>query len=287
MKNKLILALLLTVAASIVYAKDNVTIVAPTSVAAEGLNLQAVSELFTETANLEAFEQALNHPDEGINNLDLDGNGEVDFIRVVEQVIDDSHLIILQAAIGADEFQDVATIEIEKSADSYAMQVRGDEIIYGTNYYYAPPAHVHIAAWPIIAWIYRPVYRPYHSRFHFGLYPRWWRPFRPLHRNVYHNRIVRFTKSNRFVIGHKSRLRSIHRFNYKPHRSVRVTKRVHVNKNKRGGKTTTVTRGVKKTTNHRTGKTTVKKGVKKTTKTKNGRKTTVKKTKVTKRKRKN
>ena len=51
------------------------------------------------------------------------------------------------------------------------------------------------------------------------------------------------------------------------------------------GKTTTVTKGVKKTRNTKTGKTTVKKGVKKTTKTKGGKKTTVKKAKVTKKKR--
>ena len=259
-----------------VYAQDNITIVAPSSEAADELNLQAVSELFTETKNLEEFEKALNNPDEGLNNLDLDGNGEVDYIRIVEEIAGDAHLIILQAAIGKNEFQDVATIEVEKNGDSYNMQVHGNTIIYGENYYYHP---VHIRVWPIFTWIYRPVYRPYHSRFYFGFYPRWWRPFHPIHRSVYRNRVVRYTKRNTFVVKPVSHVHVINRVKYKPRTSKRVTKRVTVRHN---GRTTTVKK-TKKVTRHRNGNTTVKKTKKVTTK-KNGRKKTVKKTRVKKRK---
>lgn len=276
-KFKIFTTIIFILSLSQAFAKDNVTIVAPTSEAAEGLDLQALSELFTETKNLEDFERALNHPDEGINNLDLDGNGEVDYIRIVEEVDADTHMIILQAAIGKDEFQDVATIEVEKSGDDYKMQVHGNAIIYGENYYYHP-THVHIRTWPIIGWIFRPVYHPYHSRFHFGLYPRWWRPFRPLHRTVYHNRIIRYTNRNTFVVKRVSHVRTINRVKYKPRTSKRVTKRVTVRHN---GRTTTVKK-TKKVTHHRNGNTTVKKTKKVTTK-KNGRKKTVKKTRVKKR----
>ncbi len=62
-------------------AQEEITVVAPTSEAAEGLDLKAVSELFKDSENLEEFEKALNDPEVGINNLDLDENGEVDFIR--------------------------------------------------------------------------------------------------------------------------------------------------------------------------------------------------------------
>ncbi len=254
--------------------QDNITIVAPTSEAADGLDLQAVSELFAETKNLEDFEKALNDPDEGLNNLDLDGNGEVDYIRLVEEVANDAHLIILQAAIGPDEFQDVATIEVEKSGDNYTMQVHGNVLIYGENYYYHP-THVHIHTWPIITWIFRPAYRPYHSRFYFGFYPRWWHPFHPLHHTVYRNRVVRYTGRNTFVAKHVSRVHTINRFNYKPHTSKKVTNRVTVRHN---GRTTTVKK-TKKVTHHRNGNTTVKRTKKVTTK-KNGRKKTVKKTRV-------
>lgn len=273
-----IATLLLFINISLVMAQDNVTIIAPTSEAADGLDLKAVSELFAETNNLEDFEKSLNNPDEGLNNLDLDGNGEVDYIRIVEEVAQDTHLIILQAAIGKDEFQDVATIEVEKDNDNYNMQIHGNEVIYGANYYYAP--HVHIHTWPIISWIYRPIYRPYHSRFHFGFYPRWWRPFHPVHRTIYSKRVVRYTNRNTFVVRKTSRVRTIGIVKYKPRTSTRVTKRVTVKRNvNKNGKTTTVK--TKKTVKRKNGKTTVKK---KTTKTKKGNKT-VKRTKVTKKKR--
>ncbi|HSO76387.1 MAG TPA: hypothetical protein VLU47_16255, partial [Blastocatellia bacterium] len=118
-----------------VLAQDQVTVVAPTSEAASGLDLKAVGELFKDSKNLEEFEKALNDPQVGVNNLDLDDNGEVDFIRVVEEVAGDTHVIVLQAPLGKTEFQDVATIEVEKaSGDQYNMQVTGDETIYGANH---------------------------------------------------------------------------------------------------------------------------------------------------------
>jgi hypothetical protein len=253
-KLRILIAIMLMVSLSHTFAKDNVTIIAPTSEAADGLDLQAVSELFAETKNLEAFEKALNDPDEGLNNLDLDGNGKVDYIRLVEEVAGDAHLIILQAAIGKDEFQDVATIEVEKNGDDYKMQVHGNTIIYGENYYYHP-THVYVRTWPIIGWIYRPVYRPYHSRYYFGFYPQWWRPFHPVHHTVYRNRIVRYTGRNTFVVKRVSHVHTINRFKYKPHTSKRVTKRVTVRHN---GRTTTVKK-TKKVTHHRNGNTTVRK----------------------------
>ncbi len=269
-------ALLLLVNLSVVIAADNTTIIAPSSEAADGLDLQAVSELFAETKTLEDFEQAINNPDEGLNNLDLDGNGEVDYIRIVEQVEGDTHIIILQAVIGKDEFQDVATIEVERNGSDYNMQIRGDVVIYGANYYYRP---VHVRVWPIFTWIYRPVYQPYHSRFRFGIYPRWWRPFRPVHIGVYQKRTARFTHRNSFVVARTNHIRTINRVHYKPRRSTTVTRRVTVKRNGHSGKKTTT---IKKTVKHKNGRTTVKK----TKVTKKGHKTTVKKTKRTKKKHK-
>lgn len=254
--------------------EDSTTIV---SSHADGLDLTAVSELFKETKNLEEFERTLNDPELGVNNLDLDGNGEVDFIRIVEEVAEDTHIIILQAAIGEDEFQDVATIEVEKSGDDYNLQVHGNEVIYGSHYYIAP-THVHVHTWPIIGWIYRPVYRPYRSIFHFGHRPHWWRPFHPVHFNVYHKHTARWRGHNTFVVARTSRVHTVGRVKYKPRTSVKVNKRVGVKQTTTsGGRTTTVSKGVKRTSNNKTGKTTVAKGKKKTITNKNGKTTTVKK----------
>jgi hypothetical protein len=285
-----------------VLAQEEMTIVAPTSEAAEGLDLHAVSEIFKDSKNLEEFEKVLNDEDHGVNNLDLNEDGEVDFIRVVEEVADETHVIILQAALGKDEFQDVATIEVEKSGDEdYNMQVHGNEVIYGADYYVAPTV-VHVHTWPLIGWIYRPYYRPYRSAFYFGFYPRWYRPWRPVTVNVYRTRTVRYTNRATFSVTRTSRVRTVTKVNYKPRSSTLVKKRTVTRKttaggrtttvkgsrtvkNRKTGKTTTVKAGVKKTKNPKTGRTTVKKGAKKTT-TKGGKKKTVAKGKKTTRKKK-
>jgi len=267
-------------------AQQDVTIVASTSQAADGLDLKAVSVLFQDSKDMEAFEKALNDPETGINNLDLNADGDADFIRVVEQADGDARLIILQVPLAENEFQDVATIEVEKTADdAYNLQLHGNHIIYGYDYYVAP-AHVHIHTWPIISWMYGPVYRPYRSVFRIGFYPRWYRPYRPVSLNIYRTRTVRFTSRTTFAVRNTSRVRSVTRINYKPRSSTLVKKKTKVTVTaKRNGRTTTVTKRVKKTRNTKIGKTTVKKGSKKTTRTKGGKKITVKKTKVTKKKR--
>jgi hypothetical protein len=106
---------------------------------ASGLDLNAVAEAFKESDNLEHFEKTLNAPETGINNLDLDENGEIDYIRVEEEVLDDTHLIVLQTQFAEDDVQDVATIAVEKEdAENYNMQFQGDSAVYGENYYIVP-----------------------------------------------------------------------------------------------------------------------------------------------------
>jgi hypothetical protein len=277
-------------------AQSEVTIVSASSQAADGLDLKAVSEIFKETQNLEEFEQSLNDPDLGINNLDLDRNGQVDFIRVLEEVVSGTHVIILQAVIGVNEFQDVATIEVENKAEKYNMQIHGHVDIYGPNYFIVP-SHVHIQAWPIISWIYRPVYRPFRSVYYFGHYPRWWKSFRPVQLNVYRTRTHGFTSRNTFVVSKTRRVKPVTRLVYKPRSSTKFTRNINVGKTtkkisvkktttKANGTKVTKKKGIKKTTNRKTGKTTVKKGKKKTKVNKKGKKTTVTKTRKTTQKKK-
>jgi hypothetical protein len=225
----LLTALILLLSFTTVMANQTTTIIAPSSEVADGLDLYAVSEIFKESENLEDFEADLNNPNYGINNLDLDGDGQVDFIRVVEEVIGDTHVIILQAIIWDNELQDVATIEVETSGSDYNMHVHGNEVIYGANYYIAP-THVHINTWPIITWISRPVYRPYQSVYHWKKYPSWWTSHRPLLRKNYYLRTHKYRKPNTFVITRTARVKQVTRIKYKPRKSVRVTKHVAVKK---------------------------------------------------------
>lgn len=262
-----------------VFSQD-VTVAESSSDAADGLDLQAVAELFKEAKDLEEFEKSLNDPEVGINNLDLDDNGEVDFIRVMEEASDDARVIVLQVPLGENEFQDVATIEVEKNGeDDYNMQVRGNEIIYGPDYYIAP-VEVHIHPWPIFGWMFRPVYHPFRSAFYFGFYPNWWHPWRPVHVTVYRTRTVRFTTRATFHVSHTTRVTRVTKVNYHASSSTLVKKQTRVS---RGGheRTTTVKAGKVEVRNPKTGKETTVKGVKKTTKTEHDRKTTVKAKKTT------
>ncbi len=237
---------------------------------AEDLDLHAVGELFKDSDNLEHFEKVLNETATGINNLDLDENGEVDYIRVEEQVAGDTHLIVLQTQFAADDFQDVATIAVEKEAeDTYKMQIQGDPEIYGANYYVVPAA-VNIGAWSVVSWIYRPAYRPYRSVFGWRVYPRWWSVRRPVAVNVYRTRTVNYIGKRNFVATKTVRVKSVTTVNYRPRTSTVVKKKKTVVKK---GNTTVVKDGVKKTNANGT---TVKKGVNKTTNTKNGTKSKTK-----------
>lgn len=200
-------------------AQEKITVAAAASGAAEGLDLTAVGELFKSSANLEAFERALNDPDVGVNNLDLDADGKVDFIRVVEETGEGVHLIILQVPLAENEFQDVATIEVEKTgAEQYSMQVHGNDIVYGTDYY-VTPSDVHIHRWPIIAILYGPVYRPYRSIFYFGHYPNWWRLHVPLAFHVYRARTVKIVGRNAFTVVKNTRVTGVARVHYIPRSS--------------------------------------------------------------------
>ena len=197
----------------------------PDSETIQGLDLEAVGELFKDSESLEAFEEALNDPENGINNLDMDENGDVDFIRVSEEVNDDVHFIVLQACLGEDDFQDVATIEVEKSDEDYNMEVHGDENLYGADYYIVPVG-VRIHTWPVIKWLYRPAYHPYRSKYYFGYYPHYWRPFRPVKNSVYHTRTVVYTRRAGFTYTRNCRIKGVKRVKYIPRKSMVVKRKV-------------------------------------------------------------
>jgi hypothetical protein len=211
-----------------VFAQEKITVSPSSSEAAEGLDLAAVGQLFKDSENIEAFEKALNDSALGVNNLDLDGNGMIDFIRVVEETAEGVHLIVLQVPVAEDEFQDVATIEVEKTGeDEYNMQVHGNDILYGPDYYVAvSDAHIH--RWPIISLIYRPVYHPYRSLFYFRHTPLWWRPRALVAVHVYRGRYAKIAGRNAFSVVRTTRVKSVTRVHYVPRTSSVVIKRVKV-----------------------------------------------------------
>ncbi|WP_294961324.1 hypothetical protein [uncultured Flavobacterium sp.] len=168
-------------------AQSQTTVYAKNSDISDNLDLRAVASMFGESANLQDFERRLNDPKYQISNLDLNGDDEVDYLRVIESVENRTHVVIIQAVLDRDVYQDVATIDVER--DNYnkvSVQIVGNSYLYGANYIYEPVYSVV----PVIYtsfWVTN--YRPYYSTWYWGYYPTYysaWRPY-PVYR--YRNNI--------------------------------------------------------------------------------------------------
>ena len=177
----------------------------------DNLNLYGVLNIFQNSPTLEEFEKNLNAEDSKVNNLDLNGDGNIDYIHVIDNMNGSAHAIALRVDINESETQDVAVIEVEKDAhNSVHVQIVGDEALYGKDYiveprqntpnpgyrgnvteptpYYSP------ATWAIIGFMFMPRYVVYNSPYHWGYYPHYWHPWRPFsyheyygfHRPYYH-----------------------------------------------------------------------------------------------------
>ncbi|MEX6689489.1 hypothetical protein QTN47_18420 [Danxiaibacter flavus] len=167
--------------------------------AGDNLDLYAVLDLFQKSKTIEAFEKSLNDPKEKINNLDLNLDNKVDFIKVVTKKDEDSYRFILQDDISKTETQDVAVILLDRNKDKkISLQIVGDEELYGKDYVIEPkgnspvtpnPAYkgedpvtvavpattttVVVQQAPIVQYVYSPAYVPYAPPYYYGYYPPW------------------------------------------------------------------------------------------------------------------
>lgn len=203
----------------------------------DNLDLQGVMELFKNSQNLEEFEKAINTESNQVNNLDLNKDGEIDYITVVDRVDSNAHAIVLTAPITETESQDVAVIVLEKNgAESAIVQIQGDDELYDDDYLiepYEPQANyvskdeydekaaadtkvvVNVWPWPIVKYVYGPRYTPYVSPWRYRHYPVWFKPWRPVAWRVHHKRAMRYHRHYRVV--HFHRVRVAHRV-YHRHR---------------------------------------------------------------------
>jgi len=200
----------------------------------DNLNLYAVMQMFQESKTLEEFETNLNDPNSNINNLDLNGDNLVDYLRVIDDVDGNVHNIIIQDQISQNETQDVAVFTVQRfSNGDVQIQLTGDEALYGQNYIIEPrfdnanqtpnPGYTGnnevvngrtvnvvtttplvIASWPMIRFIYSPSYVVWRSRWYWGYYPSYWHPWKPYywdyyygyHYNLYNNYYGYYRRTN-------------------------------------------------------------------------------------------
>ena len=153
----------------------------------DNLDLDAVASIFGDSEDLEDFERRLNDPENRISNLDLNQDGYIDYLRVLENSSDRNSLVVVQAVLDKDVYQDVATIEIERiSNNNHRIQIVGDSYIYGSNYIIEP---VFVRTPLIFSFFWGPRYITYHSPYYWGYYPTYYRYYRPYSPFKYHKHI--------------------------------------------------------------------------------------------------
>ncbi len=222
-----------------------------TGMPGDNFSLQGALELFKQSASPEEFEKLINTEDKNVNNLDLNRDGDIDYIKIIDKSEKEVHAFVLQIAVSENENQDIAVIELEKTGDTTAvLQIIGDEDIYGEqiiveasdegdesmedNNFNTPqkgPAEtffhpvrivVNVFFWPCVRHVYRPVYRPWASPYRWRYYPNYWHPWRPYAWHVFHPRHLFYrchcaiVRTHRVVVAHRV---------YTPHRVTSVTVR--------------------------------------------------------------
>ena len=169
------------------YNGGNATVVAQNYDISDNLDLQAVASIFGESKDLEDFERRLNDPSMQISNLDLNNDNYVDYLRVVEVGEGDVRVIVIQAVLGQDMFQDVATIEMERQRNkTVQVQIVGNSYIYGPNYIYEP-YYYRTPVFFDMFWL--ATYRPYYSPWYWGYYPTYYSYWRPMPVFRYHSHV--------------------------------------------------------------------------------------------------
>ena len=178
----------------------------------DNLDLYAALNIFQKSKTIEDFEKTLNLKETGINNLDLDLNDTVDFIKVVTKQDKNDFTFILQVDVSKTEVQDVAVILVSKDeAGKVTMQIVGDKALYGKDYVVEPkpataavtanPAYtgtdpvastsattvVVVESAPIVQYVYSPVYVPYYPPYYYHYYPPYHAAFTVMAVSVYHH----------------------------------------------------------------------------------------------------
>ncbi len=174
-----------------------------TGLPGDNFSLEGALELFKNSSSLEEFEKKLNDKSTNVNNLDLNNDNKVDYVKVTDKVSKDIHAIILRVNVNAKESQDVAVIAVEKNGDKSAVaQIIGDEELYGKDIVVEPIGNdetkagsdgkgpsmmavkpvfvvVNVWYWPCVQYIYMPDYVVWNSPWYWGYYPSYWDPWAP------------------------------------------------------------------------------------------------------------
>lgn len=146
------------------------------------LDLNAVAAAFAESNSVREFEQILNSSRYMINNLDLNRDGWIDYIRVIETSRGYYHTLLLQACVAPGMFQDIATLVAERRPDVLYVEVIGDPYLYGYNYIVRPVFVRRPPMWNVYG---HATYAVWSSPYYYGYYPSYYTQPKPVVINHY------------------------------------------------------------------------------------------------------
>lgn len=170
------------------------------------LDLRAVANVFADSRDLEEFEMRINDYETAINNLDLNYDGQVDYLRVIETRRGNTHLVVLQAVLDYDTYQDVASIAVERRGRTRTyVQIIGDPFIYGPRYIIEP---VYVYTPTIFSFFWGPSYHTWHSPYYWGYYPRHYHFWNPIPYRVYANNVNIYIDNSRHTYNYADNVRS-------------------------------------------------------------------------------
>lgn len=159
------------------------------------LDLRAVGAAFAAANSLEEFEMLLNSSSYMLSSLDLNRDGYVDYLRVVEVVDGYNHVIVIQAVLAPNVFQDVATLTAEMSYATPYVQIIGATYIYGPNYYVRP---VFVRTPSIFSHWHKPHYNPWRSPYYWDYYPHYYHKPAPVYLSHYQAYVNTYITNNRY-----------------------------------------------------------------------------------------
>ncbi|MCQ2134567.1 MAG: hypothetical protein MJY88_06330 [Bacteroidales bacterium] len=160
------------------------------------LDLQAVGAAFAQSANVRDFEILLNNSSYMISNLDLNRDGYVDYLRVVEAVDRFTHIFVIQAVLGRDIYQDVCTLVVENpSRANCYVEIIGAPFIYGQKYIVRP---IYKTRPYIFTHLCSRNYRVWTSPWHWDYYPTHYKHHAPHYLTHYQAYVTTFMHNHHY-----------------------------------------------------------------------------------------
>lgn len=169
--------------------------------AKDNLDLQRVGDLLARSKDPRQFEEYLNSAD-GINNLDLNGDGYVDYIgvREYEDRNDNERGLSLFSRFGPDLIQEIAQIVLYREdprAAGARVLLRGNDQLYGDNNYYETNWTDRTIG--LVSTLFGNRSHPYQSPYYYDNYPPSYQAYQVVETPLYRERIQRLYPQPVFV----------------------------------------------------------------------------------------